>query len=72
MGAPAHELLALMLRFGLSSYAAHLELVFRLQLPVAVVGAALRDVAIHRTQAPPLSKRQRVEVLRSAGQGQGD
>ena len=46
VGAPPHELLALALRFGLSSYdAAYLELALRLQLPVATVDGALRDAA---------------------------
>ncbi len=46
VGAPPHELLALALRFGLSSYgAACLELALRLQLPVATVDVALRDAA---------------------------
>ena len=47
VGAPPHELLALALRFGLSSYdAAYLELALRLQLPVATVDGALRDAAV--------------------------
>ena len=47
VGAPPHELLALALRFGLSSYhAAYLQLALRLQLPVATVDAALRDAAL--------------------------
>ncbi len=47
VGAPPHELLALALRFNLSSYdAAYLELALRLQLPVATMDAALRDAAL--------------------------
>ena len=47
VGAPPHELMALALRFGLSSYdAAYLELAFRLQLPVATVDVALSDAAV--------------------------
>ena len=46
-GAPPHELLALALRFGLSSCGAvYLELALRLQLPVATVDVALRDAAL--------------------------
>ena len=46
-GTPPHELLALALRFGFSSYgAAYLELALRLQLPVATVDVALRDAAL--------------------------
>lgn len=46
-GAPPAELLALALRFGLSSYdAAYLELALRLQLPLATVDASLRDAAL--------------------------
>lgn len=41
------EILALALRFGLSSYdAAYLELALRLQLPVATVDGPLRDAAV--------------------------
>ena len=41
------EILALALRFGLSSYdAAYLELALRLQLPVATVDGPLRDAAL--------------------------
>lgn len=41
------EVLALALRFGLSSYdAAYLELALRLQLPLATVDAPLRDAAL--------------------------
>ncbi|MFO1220103.1 MAG: type II toxin-antitoxin system VapC family toxin [Burkholderiaceae bacterium] len=40
------EILALALRFGLSSYdAAYLELALRLQIPVATVDGPLRDAA---------------------------
>ena len=47
VGAPPHELLALALRFGLSSYeAAYLELALRLQVPVATVDAALKGAAM--------------------------
>lgn len=47
IGAPPHELFALALRFGLSSYdAAYLELALRLQLPVATADAALREAAL--------------------------
>ena len=47
VGAPPHELLALALRSGLSSYdAAYLELALRLQLPVATVDVGLRDAAV--------------------------
>ena len=46
VGAPPHELLALTLRFALSSYdAAYLELALRLQLPVATVDVALSGAA---------------------------
>ena len=49
VGAPPHELLALALRFGLSSYdAAYLELALRLQLPVATVDVALREAVVAR------------------------
>lgn len=41
------ELLALALRFGLSSYdAAYLELALRRQLPIATVDGPLREAAI--------------------------
>ncbi len=41
------QLLALALRFGLTTYdAAYLELALRLQIPVATVDAALRDAAL--------------------------
>ena len=41
------EILALALRFGLSSYdAAYLELALRLQLPVATLDGPLRDAAV--------------------------
>jgi predicted nucleic acid-binding protein len=44
---PARELLALSLRFGLSSYdAAFLELALRLQLPIATSDKTLRAVAM--------------------------
>ncbi len=44
---PASEILALALRFGLSSYdAAYLELALRLQLPLATADDALRDAAL--------------------------
>ena len=44
---PASAILALALRFGLSSYdAAYLELALRLQLPIASGDGALRDAAI--------------------------
>jgi predicted nucleic acid-binding protein len=44
---PARELLALSLRFGLSTYdAAFLELALRLQLPIATSDAALRSAAM--------------------------
>ena len=47
VGAPSHELLALALRFGLSSYdAAYLELALRLQVPVATVDATLKGAAM--------------------------
>ncbi len=47
VGAPPHELLALALRFGLSTCdAAYLELALRLQLPVATLDAALKDAAL--------------------------
>ncbi len=47
VGAPPHELLALALRFGSSSYdAASLELDLRLQLPVATVDEVLREAAL--------------------------
>lgn len=43
----ASALLALALRFGLSTYdAAYLELALRLQLPLATVDAGLRDAAL--------------------------
>ena len=46
-GAPPAELLALALRFGLSSYdAAYLELALRLQIPLATVDGPLRDAAL--------------------------
>jgi predicted nucleic acid-binding protein len=45
--APPAELLALALRFGLSSYdAAYLELALRLQSPLATVDGQLRDAAL--------------------------
>ena len=45
-GAPPYELLALALRFGLSSYdAAYLELAMRHGLPIATQDAALRAAA---------------------------
>lgn len=41
------ELLALALRFGLSTYdAAYLEVALRLQVPVATLDGALRDAAV--------------------------
>lgn len=41
------QLLALALRFGLTTYdAAYLELALRLQIPIATVDAALRDAAL--------------------------
>jgi predicted nucleic acid-binding protein len=41
------EILALALRFGLTSYdAAYLELALRLQAPLATTDAALRDAAL--------------------------
>lgn len=44
---PASAILALALRFGLSSYdAAYLELALRLQLPIATGDGALRDAAM--------------------------
>ncbi len=44
---PRHELLALALRFGLSSYdAAYLELALRRQLPLATQDDALRAAAL--------------------------
>lgn len=44
--APPHEMLALALRFGLSSYdAAYLELALRRQLPIATQDAELRAAA---------------------------
>jgi predicted nucleic acid-binding protein len=44
---PAREILALALRFGLSSYdAVYLELALRLQLPLATTDDALRDAAL--------------------------
>ena len=44
---PRHELLALALRFGLSSYdAAYLELALRRQLPLATQDEALRGAAL--------------------------
>ena len=44
---PASELLALALRFGLSTYdAAYLELALRLQLPLATADGPLRDAAL--------------------------
>ena len=44
---PRSELLALALRFGLSSYdAAYLELALRQQLPIATLDAGLRDAAL--------------------------
>lgn len=44
---PVSEVLALALRFGLSSYdAAHLELALRLQLPIATHDGPLRDAAL--------------------------
>ena len=44
---PASELLALSLRFGLSSYdAAYLELALRLQLPLATTDGPLRAAAL--------------------------
>ena len=44
---PRHELLALALRFGLSSYdAAYLELALRRQLPLATQDEALRAAAL--------------------------
>ena len=46
-GAPPAELLALALRFGLSSYdAAYLELALRLQVPLATTDGPLRDAAL--------------------------
>ena len=46
-GATPAALLALALRFGLSSYdAAYLELALRLQLPLATTDAALREAAV--------------------------
>jgi len=46
-GVPPHELLALALRFGLSSYdTAYLELALRLQMPVATVDLALKGAAM--------------------------
>ncbi|MEO7851955.1 MAG: type II toxin-antitoxin system VapC family toxin [Rubrivivax sp.] len=43
----ASEILALALRFGLSSYdAAYLELALRLQLPLATTDDVLRDAAL--------------------------
>lgn len=47
IGVPPPELLALTLRFGLSSYdAAYLELALRLQVPVATVDVALKGAAM--------------------------
>ena len=44
---PRSEMLALALRFGLSSYdAAYLELALRLQLPIATKDGTLHDAAI--------------------------
>ena len=44
---PASELLALALRFGLSTYdAAYLELALRLQLPLATADGPLREAAL--------------------------
>ena len=44
---PASELLALALRFGLSTYdAAYLELALRLQLPLATANGPLREAAL--------------------------
>lgn len=44
---PPGELLALSLRFGLTTYdAAYLELALRLQLPIATIDAALHDAAL--------------------------
>ncbi len=44
---PPGELLALALRFGLTTYdAACLELALRLQLPIATLDAPLRDAAL--------------------------
>ena len=44
---PAAELLALALRFGLSTYdAAYLELALRLQLPLATADGLLREAAL--------------------------
>ena len=44
---PAAELLALALRFGLSTYdAAYLELALRLQLPLATADGQLREAAL--------------------------
>ena len=46
-GVSPHELLALALRFGLSSYdATYLELALRLQVPVATVDVALKGAAM--------------------------
>ena len=46
-GVPPHELLALALRFGLSSHdASYLELALRLQVPVATVDVALKGAAM--------------------------
>lgn len=45
--APPAELLALALRFGISSYdAAYLELALRLQIPLATVDGPLRNAAL--------------------------
>ena len=44
---PPSEVLALALRFGLTSYdAAYLELALRLQLPIATLDAALQNAAM--------------------------
>ncbi len=44
---PPSELLALALRFGLTTYdAAYLELALRLQLPIATLDAPLREAAL--------------------------
>ena len=52
VGAPPHEMLALALRFGLSSYdAAYLELALRLQLPVAFLACWLRHGSTRRRPA---------------------
>ena len=46
-GVPPPELLALALRFGLSSYkAAYLDIALRLQLPVATMDLALKGAAM--------------------------